>query len=947
MSNNIGEISYTVSLELEQLLIGSKKVSSAMDDLGKAGDKGAKSIDNLDKLLVESRKRFEELEKNSGIASDRLKELSISSETTKNKLKDLLLELADTREEFYQLATTSGASSEKIKELALKFNQTSAAIKTAQNDLATMNTRMSQAAGAVKQASGAMGNMRGVAGQLGYQIQDIAVQLQMGQNAFMVFAQQGSQMLSILGPMGAVAGAAVAIGGAIAGALLPNLFDSTDASKALTQAQKELGEVITKTDDNILVLSEKIAKLAKENEGIARSKIAVAMIDAKNALKAAGDASSEALNKLTPFFNAIDSDSVINAVKNIRKFSREGESLSSTLQRVNNSIYGSNSAINDFTNTARTFSASLSISQTEAQELLGLWAEMEKTKSPESIQNLATYLNVLSERYGNTNETLTKLTREINENSGAAFDAEKAIEMLKAALDDLAGAAKASESGLAGNIAKMDQIAEAAKRSADTIAMTERQKAKYLATALAVTDADKEHLEKVVIPSIDASFDKIEAYKKEQEALKEREQADKKAKNAAEAAAKKEANEKARVVEQLAQLAQRYEIATLRQKGFTLEAAKMETVMQLGAAATEEQKKQAEQLAEKIYNVTTAMSNFDSVMSKAKPAYQLDIDFAKDTQSLDEGIAAYKAKIAEAEQEIAAIRAASGVNPLSVNSEQQIAELTAAKETYLASIMEAEEARKILEDEYREKRIAAEWEAWKRSSEGAAILGNALDAMAGSGSGAIAGLLSGTMSLKDAFRSVANTVFNSVISSIVEMGMAQVRQMMIGQAMAKATTAAQTAQAAALSAAFATPAALVSLATQGANAIPAKAGIATTIASTKALAITGRKNGGVMSANQMYRVGENNQPEIYQAKNGMQYMIPGNSGRMFSNKEVSKRNGGGSSSQTITINMTNHFESKDQSNDHSEWTSELVDKIRGMIQYELREARRDGNAGAF
>lgn len=47
--------------------------------------------------------------------------------------------------------------------------------------------------------------------QFGFQVQDIAVQLGMGVSAIQVFAQQGSQMLGILGPTGAILGAALAV----------------------------------------------------------------------------------------------------------------------------------------------------------------------------------------------------------------------------------------------------------------------------------------------------------------------------------------------------------------------------------------------------------------------------------------------------------------------------------------------------------------------------------------------------------------------------------------------------------------------------------------------------------------------------------------------------------------------------------------------------------------
>jgi hypothetical protein len=54
----------------------------------------------------------------------------------------------------------------------------------------------------------------GMIGNAGMQFQDIAVQAQMGTSASVIIGQQGSQMLGALGPMGAVAGAAVAIGAA-------------------------------------------------------------------------------------------------------------------------------------------------------------------------------------------------------------------------------------------------------------------------------------------------------------------------------------------------------------------------------------------------------------------------------------------------------------------------------------------------------------------------------------------------------------------------------------------------------------------------------------------------------------------------------------------------------------------------------------------------------------
>ena len=91
-----------------------------------------------------------------------------------------------------------------------------------------------------KKAQGQLRLMRGGLGQLGHQVQDVAVQLQAGQNAMLVFGQQGSQIASLMGPNGAIIGAVLAVGAAIATSLMPSLFGATEAMKMLDEASKNL-----------------------------------------------------------------------------------------------------------------------------------------------------------------------------------------------------------------------------------------------------------------------------------------------------------------------------------------------------------------------------------------------------------------------------------------------------------------------------------------------------------------------------------------------------------------------------------------------------------------------------------------------------------------------------------------------------------------------------------
>ncbi|HFQ7232392.1 TPA: tape measure protein [Yersinia enterocolitica] len=55
----------------------------------------------------------------------------------------------------------------------------------------------------------------------------------------------------------------------------------------------------------------------------------------------------------------------------------------------------------------------------------------------------------------------------------------------------------------------------------------------------------------------------------------------------------------------------------------------------------------------------------------------------------------------------------------------------------------------------------------------------------------------------------------------------------------------------------------------------------------------GRKNGGGVNADSMYQVGEGGEPELLKASNGKQYMIPGDNGKVISNKDMQGGSGGG------------------------------------------------------
>lgn len=63
-----------------------------------------------------------------------------------------------------------------------------------------------------------------------------------------------------------------------------------------------------------------------------------------------------------------------------------------------------------------------------------------------------------------------------------------------------------------------------------------------------------------------------------------------------------------------------------------------------------------------------------------------------------------------------------------------------------------------------------------------------------------------------------------------------------------------------------------------------------------------REHGGPVSASSMYRVGEGGKPEIFKASNGSQYMIPGDNGRVISNRDIGGGGGAFNYSPVIQVN---------------------------------------------
>lgn len=388
---------------------------------------------------------------------------------------------------------------------------------------------------------------------------------------------------------------------------------------------------------------------------------------------------------------------------------------------------------------------------------------------------------------------------------------------------------------------------------------------------------------------VKASAEGYEQTKKQAEATKHLKIAqaptkDKKGKGKGKSAEERQAES---VAEKLEKLRQQTMLNATSTSELSREQAILNAQQSLGKAATQEQIKLAGEYAAQIWDQKNAL--------KEQAAAEKE-----------------KQRVEKSYQGLRAI--ASPTTGIDSEYQQRMADLDAYAAAYPQKITEIEQTRAAIEAQYRQQRMDAMWAEWQQQSLGAQLFGTTLDSAMSTASNSITGLLTGTMSVQDAMRSLGSTVLNSLVNSFVEMGVQWVKSAVMGQtaqvAATATTTAAQTAglatttaastAAAATTTAAWTPAAIV--ASIGSFGGAATIGVGAVLGAL-AMGIAGkRKNGGPVSAGSMYEVGEGKAPEIFQASNGRQYMIPGNDGSVISNKDLA----GGSSGVVVYNNVINN-----------------------------------------
>ncbi|WP_447315576.1 tail protein (tape measure) [Klebsiella michiganensis] len=899
MSNNFGNYYIEIDADVLPFLKGMDKVQSTLDALSADSKNGSKAFDNLSSSASSAGTSFNELAGYARSMDGSLKSLNTNVNAITRAMQNAGTSTAGVGSEFTraeaileslgnQLAVLDEAQENGARSAAVLAAQLRAGSKATEEEkqkIGELTGRLYDMKTGVDTGAKSHGTWKNSVQQAGYQVQDFIIQVQGGQSALVAFAQQGSQLAGAFGAGGAVVGAVIALSSVVAGALITSLNGGKNAMDSLKDAAETMDKVITISNQGVAALSDKYAVLARTNADVATILRNQALLEYNNAIAKIPKAISDASNSFVTLGERAVA-ALGGASPSIKKFNDELAALEVTagdwgdaIQQANSKGQHASGIVSSLSATVGSLSSRLSISRQAAFDLAKQLSDLSNNPTPEALQKVIVSLQSMRTSTKEGQDAVAGLVGTLNDLWIAALNAKQSIDSVSKATDNLTAGQKnliqQSERSLA--LSKLQGEARA------------RLQAQFAAE--------------------DAGFAKDDPHTKQMEndaaATYRNTQAQKDLKSQQTAGATAAES----IAQKLANLKQQAELAAGSTQELSRESAMLRAEQSLGKSASADQIQQARTYAAAVWDTTAALKARNAVPELKENAdytaqkSQLEmIKGAKDAQgNLIISQKQYNQASEQLEQQhqvnLAKIRAGQVVTPQqqAQGEVDPVQRLTNQHAQELALIQQFETQKGQLtanglalmnaaNTQYEQARIAAQWEIFRNQSTTNELMASAVDGFASQAANSLTGLIDGTQSASEAFRNLGSAIANSVVQALVEVGIQYLKNAAMAMIADKMTSSSSQQAGAQTAAAWAPAAAAASIATFGGAAIAGIAGMAAAFAIGAALAGK-RKNGGTVGAGGAYQVGEGNMPELLQTKNGL-IMIPGDRGRVFSNKDV-------------------------------------------------------------
>lgn len=311
---------------------------------------------------------------------------------------------------------TEGAdvAAKQLDAMAASADRADTSVNKLTPDVNKVNTATSKA------ASDGFAKFRNAAGQVGFQVQDMVVQLQSGTSAFVAIGQQGSQLAGAFGPGGAVLGAVIALASAIGGVLYKSLTEAEGSSKDLEAAQKQLKDTFQQTASGSLELTDGLIQLTQISREAAETQLALAKANADLIAQQTAKAVREDAESWETW-----KASTASAISQYDSLVSKGADVGDTLEKLGGTYEGNIVGVNMLAQNIAELSSKFGVNRDQALEMIAAQSAFNKEPTAENARRIA---DVFTDWLGNTkqlNPELIRLTDNANKNATALENAEK------------------------------------------------------------------------------------------------------------------------------------------------------------------------------------------------------------------------------------------------------------------------------------------------------------------------------------------------------------------------------------------------------------------------------------------------------------------------------------------------------------------------------------------
>lgn len=310
---------------------------------------------------------------------------------------------------------------EGARQAAQELDKLSTSANTAEGAVQKLTPAVDKTNSATSKAAGdGLSKFRNAAGQVGFQVQDMVVQLQSGTSAFVAIGQQGSQLAGAFGPGGAVLGAIIALASAVGGVLYKSLTSAEASTKDLEAAQEQLKSTFQQTSSGTFELTDGLIQLTRISREAAETQLALAKANADIIAQQTAKAIQEDAKSWETW-----KASTTAAISQYDALVAKGADVGDTLEKLGGTYEGNIVGVNMLAQNIGELSDKFGVNREQALEMIAAQSAFNKEPTAENARRIS---DVFTEWLGtskNLNPELVRLTKSANDNATALENAEK------------------------------------------------------------------------------------------------------------------------------------------------------------------------------------------------------------------------------------------------------------------------------------------------------------------------------------------------------------------------------------------------------------------------------------------------------------------------------------------------------------------------------------------